>query len=162
MRQLLAKSGLSAEKVSLDALHCKSQTLELIGQSKGKYLVGLKDNQKELKNQVSREIKEQAFLFKNETSEKGHGRVEVREDEIYDLLAMKKAERWKKCQIKTVIKVKREREMLKSGKRSVEDSYYVSNGVGKYEELCEAVRNHWQVETNNHLRDVSLKEDEMR
>jgi len=29
-------------------------------------------------------------------------------------------------------------------------------------ELAEAIRQHWQVETNNHLRDVSLREDEMR
>jgi len=38
----------------------------------------------------------------------------------------------------------------------------VSNEVGKYEELAEAIRKHWQVETNNHIRDVSFKEDKMR
>ncbi len=75
---------------------------------------------------------------------------------------MEKDERWKKCQIKTLIKVNRERIDQKSGKSSLEESYYVSNEVGKYEELSKAVRNHWQVETNNNLRDVSLKEDKMR
>ncbi len=30
------------------------------------------------------------------------------------------------------------------------------------EELAQAIRLHWSVETNNHIRDVSLREDEMR
>ncbi len=37
----------------------------------------------------------------------------------------------------------------------------MSNIVGEYEELAEAIRKHWQVETNNHVRDVSLQEDKM-
>ncbi len=86
----------------------------------------------------------------------------MRKYEFYDVLEMEKAERWERCQIRTAIKVKRERIELKSGKKSVEESYYVSNEVGKYEELAEAIRKHWSVETNNHLRDVSFKEDKMR
>ena len=86
----------------------------------------------------------------------------MRKYEFYDVLEMEKDERWKGCQIRTAIKVKRERIELKSGKKSVEESYYVSNEVGKYEELAEAIRKHWSVETNNHLRDVSFKEDKMR
>jgi predicted transposase YbfD/YdcC len=38
----------------------------------------------------------------------------------------------------------------------------VTNEVGNYEEISEAIRGHWQVETNNHIRDVTLKEDRMR
>jgi predicted transposase YbfD/YdcC len=38
----------------------------------------------------------------------------------------------------------------------------VSNAVGGYEEIVGAIRRHWQVETNNHIRDVSLREDQMR
>lgn len=51
---------------------------------------------------------------------------------------------------------------LKTNKTSVEEFFYVTNEVGKYEELAQAVRGHWQVETNNHIRDVSLQEDKMR
>ena len=77
-------------------------------------------------------------------------------------MEVEKAERWKNCEIRTTIKVMREREELKSGRKSKETSYYVSNEVGKYEEIAEAIRHHWQVEKNNHLRDVKLKEDAMR
>jgi len=162
VRKLLKERGLASEKISLDALHCKPLTLEIMTAGRGKYLVGLKENQKELSRQTKLAMKNQAILFKRQTLEKGHGRIESREYEFYDILEMKKDERWKDCQIKTAIKVTREREDLKSGKISCEESYYLTNEVGNYEELAQAVRNHWQVETNNHLRDVSLKEDEMR
>ena len=115
VRNLLKENGLLGQKISLHALHCQVKTLEMIAAEKGKYVVGLKNNQKELLNQVI-----------------------------------------------TAIKIIREREELKSGKKSVETSYYVSNEVGKYEEIAEAIRRHWQVETNNHLRDVTLQEDAMR
>ncbi len=162
VRKLLREQGLASQKISLDALHCKPASLEIITRSGGKYLVGLKENQKQMKKQVNKVSRTQAFLAKLSNLEKGHGRIERREYEFYDLLEMKKDERWSECQIKTAIKVKRKRIELKSGKTSLEESYYLTNLVGKYEELAEAVRKHWQVETNNHLRDVSLQEDKMR
>jgi predicted transposase YbfD/YdcC len=162
VRRLLQSSGLSKEKVSLDALHCKAETLEIIARAGGKYLVGLKENQKLLKRQIKREIAKQAVLFRSDEMEKGHGRFESRRYEFYDLLEMKKEERWEQCQIKTLVKVGRERIELKSGKQSCEESYYLTNEVGIYEELMRAVRRHWSVETNNHVRDVSLKEDRLR
>jgi len=162
VRKLLEKGGLGSQKISLDALHCKPLTLAIINESRGKYLVGLKDNQKQLKKQITRAMENQSFLFKIEMQEKSHGRIEVRKYEFYDLLEMAKDARWKTCQIKTAIKVRRQRVELKSGKNSSEESYYLTNEVEHYEELAQAVRQHWRVETNNHIRDVSLKEDRMR
>jgi predicted transposase YbfD/YdcC len=162
VRNLLKESDLLGQKISLDALHCQVKTLEMIVESKGKYLVGLKNNQKELRRQVIKTSENRASFYRTKETEKGHGRIETRRYEIYDILEMEKAQRWKNCEIRTAIKVRREREELKSGKKSVETSYYVSSEVGKYEEIVEAIRNHWQVETNNHIRDCTLKEDEMR
>ncbi len=162
VRKILKERGLASRKISLDALHCKPVTLAIINESGGKYLVGLKENQKELKNRITRAIENQAILFKSEQQEKSHGRIEIRKYEFYDVLETEKAERWKTCQIRTAVKVKRNRKDLKSGKISCEESYYLTNEVGNYEELAQAIRQHWQVETNNHIRDVSLREDEMR
>lgn len=162
VRQLLEESGLANQKTSLDALHCKPKTLEIITQANGKYLVGLKENQKELKNQICVAIENQSYLMKIRTQEKGHGRIETRIYQFYDVLELEKDERWKNCQIKTTLKVKRERIEIKTHHRSVEESFYITNEVGKYEELAQAVRGHWPVETNNQIRDVSLKEDKMR
>jgi len=162
VRWLLAQNGLAAQKLSLDALHCKPETLQIIVGQGGHYLIGLKDNQKELRKQVRRMMAAQAWLFECETFEKEHGRLELRHYEFYDLLEMDREARWHGLQIRTGIKVRRTREELKSGKSSVEESYYVSNEVGNYEELATAVRDHWQVEANNHFRDVSMKEDALR
>jgi len=162
VRKLLRDTGLSKQKVSLDALHCKAATLEIITREGGKYLVGLRENQKRLKKQICAGMENQSCLMKIKTEEKGHGRIETRNYFFFDVLELEKDERWKACRIKTAIKVKRERVEIKTNKTGMEESMYVSNEVGKYEELAEAVRHHWQVETNNHIRDVTLKEDRMR
>lgn len=162
VRKLLEESGLANQKTSLDALHCKPKTLEIITGKGGKYLVGLKGNQKELKKQICRAIENQSYLIKIKTQEKGHGRLETRIYWFYDVVELEKDERWQASQIKTAIKVRRERIELKTNKTSVEESIYITNEVGKYEELAQAVRGHWQVETNTQIRDVSLQEDKMR
>lgn len=162
VRKILEESGLASQKISLDALHCKPLTLLIISESRGKYLVGLKGNQKQLQRQIKQAVENQSILFKIARAEKGHGRIESRKYEFYDVLEMAKDERWKPCQMKTAIKVRRDRVELRSGKSSREESYYLTNEVGNYEELAQAIRRHWQVETNNHIRDVSLREDQMR
>ncbi len=162
VRKLLGRRSLSSAKISLDALHCKPKTLEMMPESKGKYLVGVKKNQKQLLNLIIKTSENQAILWKDTKNNKEHGRIETRSYEFYDILEMAKDERWKNCEMRTAIKVMRQREEIKSGKKSLETSYYVSNEVGKYEEISQAIRRHWQVETTNHLRDVTLKEDQMR
>ena len=162
VRQLLQANGFSRRKVTLDDLQCKAATLEIITQAGGKYLVGLKANQKELKKQISRAMENQSCLMKIKTQEKGHGRIETRMYRFYDVLELAKDQRWEGSQIKTAIKVRRERIEIKSNETGVEESYYLSNEVGNYEELAEAVRRHWAVETNNYIRDVSLQEDKMQ
>lgn len=162
VRELLAQHGLAGKKISLDALHCKPKTLQLIVESGGRYLVGLKENQKELRKQVGQAVASQARLFELTSLAKEHGRLEFRQYEFYDLLELEKDARWKPLQIRTLVKVRRTREQLRSRKSSVQESYYLSNEVGNYEELAQAIRRHWTVEVNNHLRDVSLKEDALR
>lgn len=58
--------------------HCKALTLAIINKNQGKYLVGLKENQKQLKKQISAAMENQTILFKSERQEKSHGRIEAR------------------------------------------------------------------------------------
>ena len=162
VRKIFKESGLASQKTSFDALHCKPLTLSIVSAGGGKYLVGLKDNQKELKKQITRAMADQSILFTTAGQEKSHGRIERRRYEFYDVLEMTKADRWNTCRIKTAIKVSRDRVEIKSGKTGCEESYYLTNETGNYEALAQAVRNHWAVETNNHMRDVSFREDQMR
>jgi predicted transposase YbfD/YdcC len=162
VRELLKSSGLCKEKVSLDALHCKPKTLGLIEESGGIYLVGLKNNQKELLNQVKDSIGSLPLIYQSESVEKGHGRIETRNYQVIDIQRMENHERWESCDIKSLVKVSRDVLEIKSEKRSIETSYYISNQSEDVASLCAAVRGHWSVETNNHIRDVTLKEDKLR
>lgn len=160
-RQLMKESGLLGEKVTLDALHCNPTTLEMLAEE-GKYVVGLKDNQKELKRVLSEEIanSEPIYATKKE-SEKQSGRLETRQYEVYAAEKVAKAKRWNKSGIKIAIKVERERIELATGKRSAETSLYLSNESEDLAEVCQAIRKHWQVEVTNNLRDTTLAEDKL-
>ncbi len=161
-RQLLEKNDLLGQKISLDALHCKPKTLAPIVKAKGIYLVGLKRNQKELFHQMSATIEELPVKYTCSSEEKGHGRITLRNYRAYDIQAVQKATRWTGSKIATVVKVKRKSVELRTGKQSDETSYYLSNEKSKMSELCAAVRRHWQVEVNNHRRDVTFAEDRLR
>lgn len=162
VRSLLKENGLCSEKISFDALHCKPKTLAPIAQAGGIYLVGLKGNQKEMMAQVKEATAHCAALFASETLEKGHGRIEHRKYQVYDLTEVYQDRRWHDCEIKTVVKVNRSRCQIRSGKQSEETSYYLSNQTADYPQLCTAIREHWSVETNNHIRDVTFREDTVR
>ena len=125
-------------------------------------MVGLKNNQKELFQMVSQAIEELPVKYSFESEEKGHGRTTARHYEVYDIQAIKKAERWTRSKIATLVKVKRQSVVMKTGKQSAETSYYISNQKRRMNELCRAVRGHWQVEVNNHRRDVTFAEDRLR
>jgi len=162
VRGLLEKNDLLGQKISLDALHCKPLTLAPIAEGGGIYLVGLKENQKEMLAEVKDGTHHSVCLLNRESWEKGHGRIEYRKYQVYNIKGIYQDKRWNNCQIGTVVKVNRERLEMKSGKKSVETSYYLSNQTKDWEQLCRAVRNHWSVETNNHIRDVTLREDHLR
>jgi predicted transposase YbfD/YdcC len=162
VRELVKNTKLSSQKLSFDALHCQFETLELVVAGGGRYLVGVKNNQAELFELVKKVSAEQTCLWKISESSRGHGRREEREYEFYDLLEIAKNDKWKDCQMRTLVKVTRIREEVKSGRLSREESYYVTNEVGNYEELGEAVRGHWRVETDNYVRDVTFKEDALQ
>lgn len=162
VRKLLKKGCLKKQKVTLDALHCKPKTLAPIAQAGGTYLVGLKENQKEMFGEVKRMSKYMPLLYQTESLEKGHGRIEERRYKVYDIRGFYQDQRWNESHIGTAVKVDRERQEIRTGKVSRETSYYLSNQTDEFEHLCEAIRKHWSIETNNHIRDVTLKEDHLR
>lgn len=169
VRNILKDNNLQSQKISMDALHCKPHTLESIHESGGVYLVGLKDNQKELLSQcvdVTR-FSKPAFSFiqadyNPDTSIKPkHGRIEKRAYQVYDMSKEENHERWSNCKINTLIRVKRDITEVKTQKKYIEISYYISNQNDNYLELCHAIRGHWAVEVNNHIRDVTFAEDKL-
>lgn len=142
VRRMLSDKELAGQKISLDPLHLKPKTLEQIVSAKGTYLVGLKANQKEMFYEAGFNVGRDKLLFETETLEKGHGRIEERKYEVYEFADAYRNERWRNSQIRKLVKVRRERIEQRSGKKTQEISYYVSDEEKDYKQLCQAVRRH--------------------
>ena len=125
-------------------------------------MVGLKKNQPELFHQMSAVVQALPVKYTTASREQEHGRSTARNYAGYALKGVKTAERWSHSKFASVVNVQRKTVELKTGKETAATSYYRSNQKGKEPELCQAVRGHWQVEVNNHLRDVTLAADALR
>lgn len=164
VRQLV-DGGLSKQKITLDALHLVPETLKKIAGEQGIYLVGLKENQKELHGDMVRACTNRQPRTELKEIEKSHGRIDKRTYKGYAIADEFFDERWKDTDFKTLVQVERERYHCKTATQSKEVCYYLSNaGVSDKNDyaLFRAVRGHWSVETNNHVRDVTCKEDALR
>lgn len=155
---------LATQRFSLDALHTTPTLLGLLHQAGAGYVVGLKANQSALLAQAER-VMSSAAAFTNRQVEKGHGRLDVRSYEAYRLNPLWVEERWKDSGLQTVVWVERERWRQKDGQSTHERVGFVSNLVlneSTYWELVSAIRNHWQIEADHHVRDVTGGEDTIR
>ena len=101
--------------------------------------------------------------------EKAHGRVSTRAAQLFSLTALTLDSRWKNSGLSTLIVVERETLARAKQKTSFETAYYVSNAVLEAEvitplaeELTQAIRCHWGVESNNWIRDVTFNEDRIK
>ena len=95
--------------------------------------------------------------------EKGHGRIDKRTYFHYDVSWEYFDDRWAKSDFRSLFKVIRERFNLSTGEQSAQTAYYISNGIySEQEDYFNAIRRHWSVEVNNHIRDVTLREDHFR
>jgi len=169
-RQIVSQQA-KGKKVSLDALHCEPKVLGIVEENNGKYLVQTKANQKLMVAELvaaSRYLPAQNIY---QTRDKGYGRVESRTYKSYDLrhplFEDCLDERWKDCGIRTLITCYRKFTILKTAKVEEQTSLYLSNdkhldndkkGI-KTEEWGDAIRNHWQIESDHYVRDVTFKED---
>jgi len=163
LQDLITQKEAQAQKITADALHLCPAMTEPIEKSGGIFVIGLKQNQKELMADMSKHA--QCFKAAREliTIDKGHGRLEKRHYCQYDVSGEYFDHRWKSTHFRSLFKVVRHRTNLKNDSHSIETAYYLSNGkIQESDEYFEAIRNHWSVEVNNHIRDVSLQEDQLR
>lgn len=127
--------------------------------NKADYLLIVKDNQKELKEQV-----EHLFTITAGTRETqwdiGHGRVENRVCEVIDdLWFLDGTSEW--CGLKSIVKIQAERYNKKTGKNSLQVRYYINSLPADASYLNKAVRRQWAIKNNLHwFMNVIFEEDE--
>ena len=164
VRDLLETEGLCRGKITFDALHCQKETLEMVEGAGGTYVVQLKNNQKHLLE----DVKDQLALCQGTALEltehdKGHGRAEVRHYRYCPIEPAALDGKWEGSGICGCVEVNRQAVQVKTGRKSSETAYYLTNGkelgIGK---LAEAIRGHWGIESDNWVRDVTLREDKIK
>jgi hypothetical protein len=169
VRALLKDSGLEKQKVSLDAHHFNPTTTAQIHQAGGVYLTQVKENQAVFLQQCETLRTQVSPLAETINHEKAHGRVTTRRSQLFSLTLLTRNSRWENSGLSTLIVVERETVEVCKQKTSFEVSYYASNSVlepndskALAEELTQAIRFHWGVESNNWIRDVTFNEDHIK
>lgn len=164
--ELLNQLCISGCIVTIDAMGCQKKIASLIRDKGGDYLLALKGNQGTLEKDVDLYFQEELFgkklkyekskLKNAETIEKSHGRIEIRKCWVStDIEWLDQKDNWK--DIKSIIRV--ESETIIKGKTSKEVRYYISSLQSNPEELLEAIRSHWGVESMHWILDVAFLED---
>ncbi len=148
--------------VTIDAMGCQTDIAEIIDKMDGYYVLAVKENQKELFENINDSFRFLQVDMTSEHQDVGHGRVETRKCKlITDLSHIERAGRWKN--ISSIIKIESERYIKVSGKTEKACRYYISNSDSDAGEFNQIIRKHWAVENNLHWQlDVSFNEDKQR
>lgn len=163
LRNTLTETKAKSQKITLDALHLCPETTEMINQSDGIFEISLKANQEELLEDMKMVPNYIPVAHSEQTLDKGHGRIEQRCYQVFDISQEYFDPRWQGTEFQTLLKVDRKFTNIQTEKLSQEIAYYISNApIEMAEELCQANRKHWTVEANNSVRDVSFKEDQLK
>jgi predicted transposase YbfD/YdcC len=168
VRDLLTRSQLETHKVTLDAHHCNPTTTAHIHQAGGQYVIQVKDNQPLLLKQCQHGAATAVPLGSHAECEKGHGRLTTREGQCFGMHALDVAPRWSDSGVHTLVVMKRHTLTLATQQTTCETAYSISNQAlntdphAQAMALTGAIRQHWHVESDNWIRDVTLEEDHIK
>lgn len=159
---LLASIFLENCLVSIDAMGCQYTIADAIIDKGGDYLLAVKENQKELHQNLLDSFR----FFKSDDiitdMDTGHGRVETRKCSIIqDLGHITQQNNWKK--LTTLIRLESERFIKVSGKTETQTRYYISSRKENADYFQKNIRAHWGIENKLHwMLDVAFNEDQSR
>ena len=165
MQSMLASMDIKNAVVTADAMHCQTETAELIRQGKGDYVLQVKKNQGSLYNEIKayfhKTYRDSPKLLKDNTFKEldgEHGRINERE---YRLLPITdwfvETEKFKDSF--AIVEVQRTRHL--KNKIEQETSYYITSLKDKVETTAKYIRGHWAIENSQHwILDVTFREDE--
>jgi predicted transposase YbfD/YdcC len=145
--------------VTIDAMGCQKDIAEKIIDKKGDYILQVKDNQKNLKEQVEKLFSTQKANNEYIELDTGHGRMGKRVCKVIDNLNfLDGKEGWKN--LKTIVEIRSEIYQKKTGKKSECTRYYISSASANSKQMAQHIRSHWSIENNLHWNlDVIFKED---
>lgn len=154
--------------VTLDAIHCQTETVETIVDKGADYVLPVKENQPRLLEALQGLFDDPAEMRwvecdYHKSVNEGHGRLEIREcwttsDPEYLNYIATLAE-WQGLQ--SIAMVQAERQL--GDQRTVTRRYFISSLKSDAELLLQAVRGHWGIENKVHwVLDIAFREDDCR
>lgn len=176
LRALLGLLHIKGSLVSIDAMGCQRDVATIVRNRGGDYLLGLKKNQSNLRDEV-RELFEATLepavqpadteqlppISSFEHTDAGHGRLETRTTHVIHAWGdwVPEAQRWDG--LATLICVDACREHESSGVVEENRRFYICSRYLDPEQAHHHVRAHWRIENGlHHVLDVTFKEDSYR
>lgn len=145
--------------VTIDAMGCQREIAKKIIEKEADYILMVKENQAELKEQVEKNFRIKSSESIDIQEDLDHGRIEKRTCEVIsnlDFLDTK--ENW--TGINTIVKIISERTIKKTGLYSCETRFYITSLNADAKQINNSIRTHWAIENNLHWTlDVIMKED---
>lgn len=162
LQEIVGKMDLENIIVTMDALNTQKQTAQAIVEAAGEYLMIVKENQKQLYDDISIVFDANANANEIETVEQtniGHGRIETRKLSTSSILSSYLD--WPG--VEQVFRLERYTYFKKSGKERHNVVYGITSlphAEFKAEDLLGISRGHWSIENRSHwVRDVTFDED---
>jgi predicted transposase YbfD/YdcC len=162
-RDIIDMLALKGSIVTLDALHCQRETLDLISQHGGDFIVQVKANQGKLHRAVKahfdKHYEGMAAHQESQQNSVGHGRAESRITMQLPInLPDELCQKWPR--VKSVIEIARGRKV--GNTTGYTSHFYVSSLDINPEQVAKAIRDHWHIENRLHwVLDVVFREDKM-
>ncbi|MET3115792.1 putative transposase YbfD/YdcC [Pedobacter sp. CG_S7] len=157
---LLDLLDIAGSIISIDAMGTQTAIADKIIANKADYILSVKNNQKELLEQVEGRFENQAKASMSEVVEKGHGRIQTRRCEVItNLTFVDNSCFW--TGLKSIIKITSKRDDGK--KESTQVRYYISSLLENAAMFNTHIRAHWGIENRLHWTlDMVFDEDRQR
>lgn len=160
VKELLKLLDIEGAVITADAMSCQKEIVMQITEQKADYTIAVKDNQKNLRQNIAFEFQTQTGIDTHQWIEKDHGRIETRVCQVINNLnELEDRENW--AALKSIIKITSVRDI--KGVQTEEERFYISSKMQTAEHFNKTIRKHWGIENSLHWSlDVQFTEDKSR
>lgn len=166
--ELIQLLDIEGKIITIDAIGTQEEICNLITskEKKGEYILKVKDNQKDLKDDIKTYFdlaikrEDTDIIIWDTDYEKDHGRIEKRIYYLsYEVNCIENKNKWKSVKAIGRIDVLR----IENGKEKITKHYYILSSKFTIQTFMNITRQHWNIECGLHWRlDVILDEDHSR